>query len=63
MRAHFQNRKRVAYLFLGSKEGMMRVLFSGKEEAFYRFATMLPIPRPFLPTIKETPCDLPTGYL
>ncbi|BCV23408.1 ATP-binding protein [Gelria sp. Kuro-4] len=45
MRAHFQTQKRVAYLFLGSKEGMMRVLFSGKEEAFYRFAIMLPIPR------------------
>jgi len=44
MRAHFQTQKSVAYLFLGSKEGMMRTLFSARKEAFYRFATMLPIP-------------------
>jgi len=44
MRAHFQAQKGVAYLFLGSKEGMMQTLFSGRKEAFYRFATMLPIP-------------------
>lgn len=44
MRAHFQTQKHVAYLFLGSKEGMMQTLFSGRKEAFYRFATMLSIP-------------------
>lgn len=44
MRAHFQTQKNVAYLFLGSKEGMMQALFSGRKQAFYRFATMLPIP-------------------
>jgi hypothetical protein len=44
MRAHFQTQKKVAYLFLGSKEGMMQALFSGRKQAFYRFATMLPIP-------------------
>ena len=44
MRANFQHQKKVAYLFLGSKEGMMQTLFSGRQEAFYRFATMLPIP-------------------
>ncbi|MCF6095622.1 ATP-binding protein [Thermovorax subterraneus] len=44
MRAHFQAQKGVAYLFLGSKEGMMQALFSERKEAFYRFATMLPIP-------------------
>lgn len=44
MRAHFQTQKGVAYLFLGSKEGMMQTLFSERKEAFYRFAVMLPIP-------------------
>jgi hypothetical protein len=44
MRAHFQVQKGAAYLFLGSKEGMMQTLFSGRKEAFYRFAAMLPIP-------------------
>ena len=44
MRAHFQVQKGAAYLFLGSKEGMMQTLFSGRKEAFYHFATMLPIP-------------------
>lgn len=44
MRSYFQNQKDVAYLFLGSKEGMMKTLFSDKNEAFYRFATILPIP-------------------
>ncbi|AKX94550.1 ATPase [Moorella thermoacetica] len=44
MRAHFQTQKGVAYLFLGSKEGMMQTLFGGRKEAFYRFAIMLPIP-------------------
>lgn len=44
MRAYFQTQKGVSYLFLGSKEGMMETLFSGKKEAFYRFATILPIP-------------------
>lgn len=33
-----------SFLFLGSKEGMMKNLFSGRKEAFYRFATMLLIP-------------------
>ncbi len=44
MRSYFQNQKDVAYLFLGSKEGMMKTLFSDKREAFYRFATILPLP-------------------
>jgi len=45
MRSHFQHQKNVAYLFLGSKEGMMQSLFAGKKHAFYRFATVLPIPQ------------------
>ncbi|MEW6662907.1 MAG: AAA family ATPase [Bacillota bacterium] len=45
MRSHFQHQKNVSYLFLGSKEGMMQSLFAEKKHAFYRFATVLPIPR------------------
>ncbi|WP_242839597.1 AAA family ATPase [Desulfofundulus thermocisternus] len=44
MRSHFQNHKNVSYLFLGSKEGIMKALFSNRKEAFYRFAVILPIP-------------------
>lgn len=45
MRSHFQHQKNLSYLFLGSKEGMMQSLFAGKKHAFYRFATVLPIPQ------------------
>ncbi|MDF9408671.1 MAG: Archaeal ATPase [Pelotomaculum sp. PtaB.Bin013] len=45
MRSYFQLQTNVSYLFLGSKEGMMQSLFGGKKHAFYRFATVLPIPR------------------
>jgi len=55
MRSHFQLQKNVSYLFLGSKEGMMDSLFAGKKHAFYRFATVLPIP----PIAKESW----TGYI
>lgn len=44
MRSHFQNQQNVAYMFLGSKEGIMDTLFGNRKEAFYRFATILPIP-------------------
>lgn len=44
MRSCFQHHKRVSYLFLGSKEGMMKTLFGNRREAFYRFAVILPIP-------------------
>jgi hypothetical protein len=44
MRSHFQIQKNVSYLFLGSKEGMMETLFGSRKHAFYRFATVLPIP-------------------
>ncbi len=44
MRSHFQNQQRVSYMFLGSKEGIMDTLFGNRKEAFYRFATILPIP-------------------
>jgi len=45
MRSHFQLQRNVSYLFLGSKEGMMQSLFGGRKHAFYRFATVLPIPQ------------------
>jgi len=44
MRAAFQEQLRVSYLFLGSKESMMKTLFSSRREAFYRFAVPLPVP-------------------
>lgn len=44
MRSYFQMQEGVAYLFLGSKEGMMNTIFGDKKQAFYRFATILPIP-------------------
>ncbi|MGB9826106.1 MAG: AAA family ATPase [Desulfofundulus sp.] len=44
MRSHFQSHKNVSYLFLGSKEGIMKTLFGNRKEAFYRFAVILPIP-------------------
>ncbi|HUW66079.1 MAG TPA: ATP-binding protein [Spirochaetia bacterium] len=44
LRSYFQRHQNVSYLFLGSKEGMMKTLFANQKEAFYRFATILPIP-------------------
>jgi len=44
MRSYFQMQEKVTYLFLGSKEGIMSTIFGDKKQAFYRFATMLPIP-------------------
>ena len=45
MRSYFQVQQNTAYLFLGSKEGMMNTIFGDKKQAFYRFATILPIPQ------------------
>jgi hypothetical protein len=44
MRSYFQNHKNVSYLFLGSKQSLMNSIFSHTQQAFYRFATILPIP-------------------
>ncbi|NHM26505.1 AAA family ATPase [Desulfofundulus sp. TPOSR] len=44
MRAHFQMHKNVSYLFLGSKEDLMKNIFASSKQAFYRFALTLPIP-------------------
>lgn len=44
MRSYFQMQENVTYLFLGSKQGMMNTIFGSKNQAFYRFATNLPIP-------------------
>ncbi|MGI6120502.1 MAG: AAA family ATPase [Desulfosporosinus sp.] len=44
MRSYFQTQQSAVYLFLGSKEGMMNTIFGDKRQAFYRFATILPIP-------------------
>lgn len=55
MRAVFQLQDKVSYLFLGSKESIMQSLFGGSKHAFYRFATILPIP--------EIPADAWEGYI
>ncbi|MHB1651872.1 MAG: AAA family ATPase, partial [Desulfitobacteriaceae bacterium] len=44
MRSHFQVHTKANYLFLGSKEGVMNNIFGGPDQAFYRFATILPLP-------------------
>ncbi|GAB6171842.1 AAA family ATPase [Paradesulfitobacterium aromaticivorans] len=44
MRSHFQIHTKANYLFLGSKEGIMNNIFAGPDQAFYRFATILPLP-------------------
>ncbi|MDQ7095711.1 ATP-binding protein [Desulfosporosinus sp. PR] len=44
MRSHFQVQNKANYLFLGSKEGLMNNIFAGSDQAFYRFATILPLP-------------------
>jgi len=44
MRSYFQMHRNVSYLFLGSKEDLMKAIFSGSKQAFYRFALALPIP-------------------
>jgi AAA+ ATPase superfamily predicted ATPase len=41
MRARFQAQRAVSYAFLGSEEGILEQLFSGKGRAFYRFALPL----------------------
>ncbi|MGI6555395.1 MAG: AAA family ATPase [Bacillota bacterium] len=44
LRSHFQNHQYVTYLFLGSKKGTLENLFSHSKEAFFRFATIVPMP-------------------
>ena len=41
MRAHLQAQRGVSYAFLGSEQGILEELFSGKGHAFYRFAVPL----------------------
>ncbi|MHB8631316.1 MAG: AAA family ATPase [Candidatus Limnocylindria bacterium] len=41
MRTRFQAHRAVSYAFLGSEEGILEQLFSGKGRAFYRFALPL----------------------
>ncbi len=43
IRPQKEKRRGAAYLFFGSKEGLMQSLFGGKKHVFYRFA-VLPIP-------------------
>src|SRR5919198_6455149 len=41
MRTHFQAHRGTSYAFLGSEQGILEELFSGKGHAFYRFAVPL----------------------
>ena len=44
LRSYFQNHQYVTYLFLGSRKGTLENLFSHSREAFFRFATIMPMP-------------------
>lgn len=44
LRAIFQTQERCVYLFLGSRESILKTLFSDRREAFYRFAAMKELP-------------------
>jgi len=48
MRSSFQTQKRVSYIFLGSKQSLMRSIFSDAKAPFYEFGVKMninPIPR------------------
>ncbi len=44
LRALFQQQHYVKYLFLGSQTTLMNTLFSSRQQAFYRFATIMDLP-------------------
>ncbi len=44
LRALFQQQRATAYLFLGSQPSLMKAIFADRRQAFYRFATLLPLP-------------------
>jgi len=43
MRSAFQNQQNVSYIFLGSKQSMMRTIFSSVNSPFYEFAVKMDI--------------------
>lgn len=57
MRSHFQQHRRVSYLFAGSKESALREMATRERSPFYKFGRMLslgPIPQgEFLPFIES----------
>jgi len=44
MRAVMQTLQHTSFLFLGSQPSLMKTLFADRKQAFYRFATFLPLP-------------------
>jgi hypothetical protein len=56
MRAHFQQQRSAAYLFLGSRGSRLRQMFGAATEPFFRFAEpsqLPPVPRPSWATYLE----------
>lgn len=44
MRSHIQQHKKVSYLFIGSRRGVLANMFQDKERAFYQSALLYPLP-------------------
>ena len=45
LRSLFQQQKHTTYFFLGSERSLLTTLFADRRQAFYRFATILPLPQ------------------
>jgi hypothetical protein len=45
MRAVMQNQKNINYIFMGSSESMIRNIFERKDSPFYRFGSLMTLPR------------------
>jgi AAA+ ATPase superfamily predicted ATPase len=45
LRSVMQNQKRITYIFLGSSESMIRNIFEKKSSPFYRFGSLMTLPK------------------
>jgi hypothetical protein len=45
LRAVMQNQKNINYIFMGSSESMIRNIFERKDSPFYRFGSLMTLPR------------------
>jgi hypothetical protein len=45
LRAVMQNQKNITYIFMGSSESMIRNIFEKKESPFYRFGSLMTLPK------------------
>ena len=50
LRSLFQQQQHTTYFFLGSERSLLTTLFADRRQAFYRFATILPLPQ--IPDVK-----------